>query len=75
MIHFLFIPIIVVVLSAFYATFFTKDYVKKMWEGSKYLPFLPEEFNDFVPVFKVIIVFTLISVIALYILVLVGITG
>ena len=71
--HVIFIPIILAFSYATYAAFFSKNYVRKMWENSKYIPFLPPEFSDFVPVFRGLIVITLVSSVTLYILILTGV--
>ena len=73
MIHFVFILIICVTGCACYGAFFREKYVKNMWESAKYLPFLPDEYKDFVPVFRGLMLVTLISVIALYILIVTGV--
>ena len=63
----LFIIATLVVICACYGAFFSKRYTKYMWIHSKYLPFMPEKYEDFVVNFRVIIVVTLILLIALWI--------
>jgi hypothetical protein len=71
--HVFWIFLIVVVACAVYAAFFTKNYVRKMWESSRYIPFLPEKLDDFVPVFKTMLVVTLVALITMYILLATGV--
>ena len=73
MIHFVFILIICAVGYGCYGAFFREKYVKNMWESAKCLPFLPDEYKDFVPVFRGLMLATLISAIALYILIVTGV--
>jgi len=72
MIHFVFILIVLVSVCGCYGAFFSEKYRQDMWKSAKYLPFLPDEYKDFVTVFKGLTLATLISVIALYIFILTG---
>jgi hypothetical protein len=73
MIHFFFILAILAFGFGCYGAFFREKYVQNMWEGAKYLPFLPDNYKDFVPVCRGLMLVTLISVIALYILIITGV--
>ena len=72
MVHVIWVPIILVALYGCYGAFFSEKYVEQMWKSSKYVPFLPEEYKDFVPVFRGLMLATLACAIAFYILILVG---
>jgi len=72
MVHVIWVPIILIALYGCYGAFFREKYVKQVWKGSKYLPFLPKEYEYFVPVFRGLMLAMLICAIALYIFILLG---
>ncbi len=70
--HFIFITVIIVLIYATYAAWF-KDLAKRQWEYRAFWLFMPEDLKSFTQVFKVMVVVTLLSAIAVYILIITGV--